>query len=288
MAWRAAEYDRYDGPRSRAPAWWPLWRATFQRGWSSKWIRLLTLGAFLPTLVMAVVFYVRYQVLPGLGHLSDALDAYDVNPQWYLVLMQIQTYGWLLPMAVLLGSDLLAGDLKSNALEAYLSRPLSVTGYLLGRTVAFTAYLLVALFIPLLAIWCVDMAMAPDGHGAVVGSVPLGLAASCTFMALTVALMVQAIASLTASGMWTAMIFAGYFMVSSALGGGIAAATDIAAFKAIAFWESGWVIADRLLGAGQWTERHPTFGTALGMYLGLAGLSLTVFVARVRRGGRIG
>ena len=100
--------------------------------------------------------------------------------------------------------SIVAGDLKSNALEAYFSRPITPWSYLLGRTGAFTAYLLLVTLAPLLWIWTFDVMTGPDGHFDKISMVPLGMAAAMTLLALTVALFIQALATFTRSGTATA------------------------------------------------------------------------------------
>ena len=229
MAFRAAEYERFQGERSTLPAWWPVLKATVHRGWANTWVRRLTLGSGIFALVVTIVLYLLYKVMPEWRSLlqqfgefaatTGAAEAEDfvVGENFYLGMLNLYTYPVLLPLAVLFGQDLVSADLRANSLEAYFSRPLTPLGYLLGRTFAYVGFLLAATWLPLMWIWGFDAISGPDGHYETIRKVPGSFFLALTGVALTLALVVQATTCLSRSSTWTTMGLVVLFLFSPAV-----------------------------------------------------------------------
>lgn len=297
MAFRAAAYTRFQGPYSRMPAWWPLWRATLRRGWSSKWIRNLTYGAAGMALAVTLVLYSLQSVMPEWRALLEDLGRraggaggreFRFDGRVYLSILHWFIYPFLLPMAALLGYDLMAGDLRGNALESYFSRPLTPRGYLLGRTAAFCSYLLLATLVPVLWIWAADVLTAPAGHWAQVRSVPLGVAATMGLVAASMALFVQALVTVTRSGLWTALVFVVLFVSGSAASQALYELTGRPAFLGLAVWQIIFTVANACLGFPEERAGHPPLWLALAVLLGTALLSLLYLLWRLQKRALVG
>ncbi|HEX9795215.1 MAG TPA: hypothetical protein VGC54_14620 [Planctomycetota bacterium] len=296
MAFRAADYERFTGERTRTPAWWPLWRATFRRGWRSKWVKMFVLGGLGMSLAVTIMLYFVQEVVPEwretLERLGEQAGGNGPNlvfdSRIYLILLHWFIYPFLMPLSVLLGYDLIAGDLRGNALESYFSRPITPAGYVFGRTLAFTSFLLMATLLPLLWIWCFDVFTAPAGHYQRVKSVPLGLTASLGLTALTLALFVQALTTITRSGIWTALVVVILFVLSGMLGPILYEVTNEPTMLAAAFWENIWVVSNGMLGSPEETARHAPFGLSLSIFLAISGVSLVVLLRRIKRQAVIG
>ncbi len=297
MAFRAPAYLRYEGERARQPAWWAIWRVTFRRGWKSTWLLRFTVGSIgMAVAINQVMFFIQ-SVLPGwrtiledLGRLTGQegklVGAFD--NRFYLVILQWFIYPFLLPLGAILGYELIAGDLKSNALEAYFSRPITPWSYLLGRTGAFTAYLLLVTLAPLLWIWTFDVMTAPDGHFDKVSMVPLGMATAMTILALTVALFIQALATFTRSGTATAISLVALVVLSGTLGPILFEITGKDSFLAIAFYQDIYTLASGFLGWPFEQDNNPPFALALGVISGILLGSLAILTLRIRRKGNVG
>jgi len=297
VAFRAAAYQRYEGPRRRTPGWWPLWRATFRRGWSSPWVKRITLGSLGMALAITLVLYFIQRVAPEWRSLLEEMGervagegggGVRFDARIYLTLLHWFLYPALLPLAVLLGYDLMAGDLRGNALESYFSRPVTPLGYVVGRTLAFTSYLLLATLVPLLWIWVADVATAPAEHFGRVRSVPLGLTATMGLTALTMALFVQALTTLTRNGTWTALVVVILFVLSGAVGPVLYEVTGDSRMLALAFWENLFVVGNTFLGSPVNDAGMAPFSLCLGLQIGLAVFSLVYLLRQVRRKALLG
>lgn len=227
MAFRAAEYDRFTGPRRKLPVWWPLLTATIRRGWGSKWVRRITFGSMMLALSFTALIYFAYQVIPNWrdlvqqfgGAFQPGNEEITIDSHSYLGLLRLYVNPVLLPLSLIFGYDLVAADLRSNAFESYFSRSITPLTYLAGRTLAFVGFLMLVTFAPVMWIWTFDVSIGPDGHFSEVATVPFGMGAALLVTSIMLALLVQAITSVTRSGIWTNLAFVVIFLFSGALGG---------------------------------------------------------------------
>ncbi len=295
MAFRAPDYSRFAGPRSRAPAWWPIWRMTFRRGWNSVWVKRFTLLGLAIGLGTTVLLYGVQQVLPEWRELLEAAgegsgqgEVLRFDAGAYLVLLRLFLYPVLLPLAVLLGYDLIAGDLRSNALESYFCRPVTPWTYVLGRTGALLSYLMLATLAPLLWIWIFDLSTAPEGHFETIRRVPFGLSASLLLTGVTLSLLIQALTTLTRSGTWTALALAGLFLGSEFFANMFASINQEPDFRILAFFENLDAVANGFMGFPDETAGRPGFEACVAFQAGVSLLSLAYLLRRVKRSALVG
>lgn len=227
MAFRAAEYERFTGPRRRVPVWWPLFTATLRRGWASKWVRRITFASLMMAFTFTALIYFAYQVIPNWRDLVQQFggafqpdnEEVVIDSHAYLGLLRMFVYPVLLPLSLVFGYDLVAADLRSNAFESYFSRSITPVSYLFGRTLAYVSFLMLVTFTPVMWIWTFDVAIGPDGHFSEVSSVPLGMGLALFLTSAMLALLMQAITAVTRSGIWTNLTFVAVFLFSLPLAG---------------------------------------------------------------------
>ena len=225
MAFKAAEYQRYSGPRSKIPAWVPLAGLALSRGWKSKWVRRITSLSLMLGAGMMIMMYTMNQILPGWRDLTEQVGAiaggdsgdWEIDAGVYLKLLKLFVYPVLLPLSLLFGYDLISKDIETNALDAYFSRPISPLSYILGRSVAFVGFLMTATFGPMMLVWISDWATSNDAHFSQIAIVPFGMFWSLLLISVTMSLLVQAITTITRSGLWTNISFVFIFIVLSIL-----------------------------------------------------------------------
>ena len=225
MAFKAAEYQRYSGPRSKIPAWVPLAGLALSRGWKSKWVRRITSLSLMLGAGMMIMMYTMNQILPGWRDLTEQVGAmaggdsgdWEIDARVYLKLLKLFVYPVLLPLSLLFGYDLISKDIETNALDAYFSRPISPLSYILGRSVAFVGFLMTATFGPMMLVWISDWATSNDAHFSQIAIVPFGMFWSLLLISVTLSLLVQAITTITRSGLWTNISFVFIFIVLSIL-----------------------------------------------------------------------
>ena len=174
---------------------------------------------------MMIMMYTMNQILPGWRDLTEQVGAiaggdsgdWEIDAGVYLKLLKLFVYPVLLPLSLLFGYDLISKDIETNALDAYFSRPISPLSYILGRSVAFVGFLMTATFGPMMLVWISDWATSNDAHFSQIAIVPFGMFWSLLLISVTLSLLVQAITTITRSGLWTNISFVFIFIVLSIL-----------------------------------------------------------------------
>jgi hypothetical protein len=290
MAFRAGAYLPYTGPRSRKPAWWPLLTATLLRGMKSVWVKRITRFSLLMALGMMGFFYILNRVLPDWRSLTERVgematgdgDEFRIDAGFYLKLLSFFVYPILLPLSLVFGSELVASDMKTNALESYFSRPITPLGYILGRTIAYTGFLLAATLAPLLIVWCSDVLTAPASHLSEVGNVPLGMSLSLLLIAVVIALLVQATATFTRNAYGANIALGVFFVVFQGMGQALRESADNDAFLAVSFLHDVFVVCSTMLGREHEDPMAPA-GLAFAVVIGIGVLAFLYLWRTLRK-----
>lgn len=290
MAFRAGSYARYAGPRSARPAWWPLLTATLQRGMKSPWVKRITRFSLLMALGMMVFFYILNRVIPDWRSLTQRIgeeigrdgDDFVVNAKFYRGLLSVFVYPILLPLSLIFGSELVASDMRTNALESYFSRPITPFGYILGRTLAYSGFLLAATLLPLLVVWTSDVLTAPASHLSEVGMVPLGLTLALTLIALVVALLVQATATFTRNAYGANIALGVFFVVLQGMSEVLRENRESDSWLALSFLHDVFVVCSACLGVERGDHMAPT-ALAFGLVLAIGAGSFLYLWRSLRR-----
>lgn len=193
------------------------------RSWRT---RLLFYGAFVPGLVFGLIIYLltrnerdvldlaRKFALTDIATFADVTD--DV---WYrcganlvyLLLGHVQVWFALL-LTAMLGAPLVAEDLRTQAGEVYLSRPIRARDYLLGKALVMGQRIFIVLCAPVLFVLVIANALIPESLWA---SLPL-YALVIVFSALVAAanaFVMLGVSALTRSARYaTAIWFLLYFV----------------------------------------------------------------------------
>ncbi|MFT7517239.1 MAG: hypothetical protein ACI84O_001029 [Myxococcota bacterium] len=250
MTFKAAEYARYTGARSKTPAWMPLAELAIERGWKSKWVRRITSMSLMMALGLVILMYVLNQIMPSWRDLTQQVgvlagqesDAFVIDAGIYLQFLRFFVYPVLLPLSLLFGYDLISKDIETNALDAYFSRPISPLSYIMGRSLAFVGFLMAATFVPILLVWIADWATSDAAHFDLISHVPWGMFWSLLLISVTLALLVQAITTITKSGMWTNITFVFIFVVMHMLSQILYFITDEPAVRALSVLHNTGVV----------------------------------------------
>jgi ABC-2 type transport system permease protein len=148
-------YRRYE---ARAPLrkarFWPITREALRLVLSKRAFLGLLAGAFLPFIVRVVQIYVvtRFpeagRILPVDGRLfGDFLN---------------QQIGFAILLSIFGASGLVANDLRTGAILAYLSRPLTRRDYVLGKLLVPLSLNAAVTLVPALLLYVCGLALAPE------------------------------------------------------------------------------------------------------------------------------
>jgi ABC-2 type transport system permease protein len=205
-------YRRYEGSRGRQGQGWAVIAAAGLRTLLARRVFLgILLLAWLPALVRGVQFYAAAN-LPQVPVLAPTASTFRTFLD--------QQANFVFFMTVYVGAGLIANDRRANALQIYLSKPLTRIDYVLGKLVILGACLLMVTWAPALVLLIVQAAFA--GSFAFLRSNLFLIPAITVFSAiqtLSVSMAMLALSSLSKSSRYVALLYAALVFFSVAVFG---------------------------------------------------------------------
>jgi ABC-2 type transport system permease protein len=156
-------YRRYGGRRApRGQGWAVITRAGIRTFLAKRAFLGLLLMSWIRFLIEAVRIYLATNVsqvtanLPPAGQSLLAVNAqtfHDMLDSWFVNLI-------VFLITVYVGAGLIANDRRANALQIYLSKPLTRAEYVFGKLGILMSFLLFATWVPAMALLLVQIAFA--------------------------------------------------------------------------------------------------------------------------------
>jgi ABC-2 type transport system permease protein len=222
-------YRRYRGDKARTgTGWMVITRAGIRTMFGKRAFLGLLLLSWFPFFVRAVQIYVAAN-FPQAGELV-AVKA-DTFRQF---LDQQQTFVFF--VTVYVGAGLIANDRRANALQIYLSKPLTRAEYIFGKLAILMAFLALITWLPAIVLLIVQIAFA--------GNFTFFTANMFLFPAITVFSFVDivlaastmlALSSLSKSSRYVAILYAAVLFFTQAIYGVLYAVTRSSAFSWVSF-----------------------------------------------------
>ena len=211
-------YRRYGGTRAASGrAWWVIARAGVGTMLGRRAFVALLLLAWLPFIVRAVQIYAA-ATLPQASFLAPDTKLFrDFLEQQGAFLFFVTVYA---------GSGLIANDRRTNALQIYLSKPMTRLEYVVGKCAVLSSLLLFVTWVPALLLLLVQIAFS--GRLTFLGDHLFLFPAITLFswlQAVTVTLMMLALSSLSKSSRYVGILYTVLMFFSRALGGIVSAVT---------------------------------------------------------------
>ena len=203
-------YRRYGGRREpHGRRWWVIARAGIQERIRERRFIGLLLFAWAPFVVRAVQMYVssNFSQAAFLAPSAETFREFLDQQSFFIFLVTIYV-----------GSGLIANDRRANALQIYLSKPLTRVEYITGKLVTLLAFLTVVTWVPAILLLIIQMMFS--------GSTTFIRANLFLFPAITVfsaaqvllsAFAMLALSSLTKSRRFVAIMFAGIIFFTAAM-----------------------------------------------------------------------
>ncbi len=221
-------YRRYTGVRE-APgtAWLVIAMTGIRTALGKKLFVGVMLFAWAQFVVRAVIFYLSAN-LPNLEILAPSVETF----RQFFELQEL----FVLTVTVYIGSGLIANDRRSNALQIYLSKPLTRAEYVAGKLGILLFFLLMVTLLPAMALLFVQMMFS--------GSLTfvlenLFLIPAITLYALVEVLLASftmlALSSLSTSARFTAILYFGVVVFSGAVFNILRIITGSSAFAWLSF-----------------------------------------------------
>jgi ABC-2 type transport system permease protein len=266
-------YRRYAGLRQpRGRSWWVIARAGLQERLRERRFLGLLLLAWAPFLVRAVQIYVASSypqasfLAPSAATFREFLDQQSI---------------FIFFVTIYVGAGLIANDRRANALQLYLSRPLTRIEYLAGKLVTLLVFLVGVTWVPAMFLLLLQMMFAGDvafirANLFLIPAITLFSALQVTVAALTM----LALSSLSKSRRFVSLMYAGVVFFSAAIYQTLRGITGSAAWAWISPEDTFDVIADAVF-------RMPArsampVAAAFGIVLLLIAASLWILERRVR------
>lgn len=266
-------YRRYTGRRMLGGrSWWVIARAGILERLRERRFLALLLFAWSPFVVRAVQIYVA-------SNFSQA-SFLAPSPQTFREFLDQQGI-FVFFVTIFVGAGLIAGDRRANALQIYLSKPLTRVEYIAGKLATLLVFLIAVTWVPAILLLLLQMMFA--GSVAFVRANLFLIPAITLFSAIQVALsafMMLALSSLSKNRRFVAMMYAGIVFFTAALYQALVNITGSTRWALISPRDMLDAIADGIFRApGPGVTPFPL---ALAAVVTLIGVSIWVLARRVR------
>jgi ABC-2 type transport system permease protein len=269
-------YRRYGGLKARTGTGWTVIARAGIRTFVTKRAFLgLLLVSWFPFFVRAVQFYAAANLttVPQASLLAPSADTFRQ------FLEQQQTFVFF--VTVYVGAGLIANDRRANALQIYLSKPLTRAEYVLGKLVILMSFLTLVTWLPAIVLLIVQIAFA--------GNFTFFRNNVFLFPAITVFAFIEvvlasstmlALSSLSKSSRYVAILYAAVIFFTQAVYGVIYAVTRSTAFSWLSFSANLAQVGDVIF--RQPLKYDTPWPVSLLMIVALVGLSGVILERRVR------
>lgn len=263
-------YQHWDGEFSRPLfRWLPMVRYHVNLMLKRRLVWLFLFLAFVPAFIFAVFVYISSQAEDGMtridmvaGALTEvAAERQDIDfsrmslDEKYLFLSRngfmffLITFQALvvLTMTSLIGSGLIARDVKSNAMEIYLTKPITALDYVLGKLAVIAVFIFMTSFLPSLIVFLVAGATWP-GYFEVAWPVLLPLLCACLIASLVNGMVILGLSSLAKSPRYATMIWFALCFVSAMTSTALTLQTGDPEFHLVSYRSNFEIIFAELFG----------------------------------------
>jgi ABC-2 type transport system permease protein len=267
-------YRRYGGDKARGRAWLVIVTTGVRAMLGNRrWIVLMVVS-WIQFLVRAVQFYLAANfsqagiLNPTAATFRDFFDKQDI---------------FVFIMTVTLGSSLIAQDRRANALQIYLSKPLTRAEYIFGKLGILITFLLLITWLPAVLLLVVEVMFAGTSGLAFLRANAY-LFPAITVFALVEVVMVStsmlALSSLSTNSRFVGILYTALIFFSNALYGVMRAVTGSSMVSWISFGNNLAQVGDLIFRV---PLRYQTpWPISLLMIVALVALSALVLERRVR------
>jgi ABC-2 type transport system permease protein len=232
----------------------------------------LLLFAWLPFVVRAVQIYVAstFTQASFLAPDEDTFREFLVQQRMFLFFVTIYV-----------GAGLIANDRRANALQIYLSKPITRVQYVGGKLLTLVVFLAAVTWLPAVLLMLLQSMFSGDmkfiaGHPGLIPAMTLVCALQISMAAVTI----LALSSLSRSRRFVAMLYAGIVFFAAAMDQALRAATGSRAWVWVSPQDTLAVVTDAIFGVS--AQPALPVPLAIGLVGALMLLSILVLERRVR------
>jgi ABC-2 type transport system permease protein len=217
-------YRRYQGDRTpQGRAWTVIATAGIKNMIGNRKFLALLMLAWLPFVVRAVQFYVAVN-FPQASMIAPSAETFRQFVE--------QQGAFVFFVTIFTGAGLIANDLRANALQIYLSKPMSRVEYIAGKFAVLACFLLLVTWLPAMMLLLVQIVLA--GSLKFVGDNLFLLPAITVYTLIetvVTSLIMLALSSLTKSSRFVGIMYAGATFFTVAIFEAIRGVTRTTAFS---------------------------------------------------------
>lgn len=265
----------------------------------SKLVWFFLLASFLPAIGACIFVYVAY--LSGPEVLSEMLNGILLTPlpqgagrdvefdliarHGLLVMLVFPQSFVVLSITSIVGAGLIAKDVKSNALEIYLTKPITPMDYVLGKLSVITLFIFLVTFAPAMVVLLVASSLW-DGFGSPALDVTPAVFLTCFITALVNGCVILGLSSLTKSSRYATIIWFAICFVSQATASALQAITENSNWQILSYRQNFALIASEIFGSSELpnvvVEEPPPLYVPIGLLLLVTLLALAVLRRTIR------
>lgn len=266
-------YRRYDGaPMARGRRWLVIARAGIVERLRERRFLALMLMAWLLFLVRAVQLYVGTTFVRASFFAPSEETFHSFLNQQRVFVFFITIYA---------GAGLIASDRQANALQLYLSKPITRRDYIAGKLGTLATFLTAVTWVPAMMLLGLQVLFSGSlefvsGHPRLVPAITITSVLQVGLASMTI----LALSSLSRSRRFAAMLYAVVAIFTGAVEGVLQTATGAAGWVLLSPQNTLVVVTDALFGTESPTEIP--VAVALIAILALLGICAVVLERRVR------
>jgi ABC-2 type transport system permease protein len=266
-------YRHYAGQRDlHGRAWWVIARAGILERLKERRFLALLLFAWSPFVSRAVQFYVS-STIPQASFLAPDVDTFREFLDFQRMFVFFIT--------IYAGSGLIANDRRANALQIYLSKPITRVEYIAGKLLTLLIFLVAVTWLPAVLLLLLQMMFA--GNTVFVRSHPYLIPAmtlACALQVAVAAFAMLAASSLSRSRRFVAMLYAGIVLFTAAMDQALRLITGSRAWAWVSPQDTLAVVTDAIFGMS--TEQALPVPVAVALVAVVIAASVAVLERRVR------
>lgn len=267
-------YRRYGGEkRPVTSAWTVIARAGLMSFLSRRAFLGLLLAAWIPFIVRASQLFLASNFSQAATFLAPTAQTFrDFLGQQGIFVFLITVY---------VGSGLIANDRRANALQLYLSKPVTRAEYILGKMTVLATFLLAITWLPAILLLMLEIAFSGNftflkANSSLVASITL----YCLLMVLVITFGMTALSSLSRSSRFVGILFAGVLIFSDAMFNALRFITGSSAVSWVSIQASLDQVGDLIF---RQVPRHQTpVGVSILVLLAVVVISASILERRVR------
>ncbi|MCB9831141.1 MAG: ABC transporter permease subunit [Planctomycetes bacterium] len=205
---------------------------------------------------------------------------------FYFFLLVPQSFVVLLVTSAV-GAGLIAQDIRSNALEIYLTKPITARDYIIGKLAVIVFFIMLATFLPTMLVFG-TAAATMDGYFGVVWPILPRIFASCLLASLVSGIFMLGLSSLAKSSRYAAVIWFALCLISAITSLVLSAVTEEDAWLFLGFRNNFSYLISEIFGGGLMTgvtgrgAVEVTILLPIGILAGIVLLSLSIMRKTIR------